>query len=128
MIILLIFQLARPIPKSDTTPGLTRNMTKTAICNTKWGLDRRHVTIKMKKTVFALYGVDWTLRKNYEVDHLIPRELGGADDVRNLWVQPWPDAHKKDVVENRLHREVCAGTTMLEDAQRQMRNWNRTVK
>jgi hypothetical protein len=28
-------------------------------------------------------------RAAYEVDHKIPRSLGGADDVLNLWPQPW---------------------------------------
>jgi hypothetical protein len=59
----------------------------------------------------------------FEIDHVIPRELGGADSVLNLWPQPWPDAHKKDREENRLHRAVCAGTVTLEDAQEQMRRW-----
>ncbi len=48
-----------------------------------------------------------------EIDHLISRELGGADDVKNLWPEsygssPW-NAHLKDKLENRLHKEMCAG-------------------
>jgi hypothetical protein len=113
-----------PMPNPAFTPGFTRNMTLIAICNTKWGKDQRHVTIKMKKQVFAFYGIDWSTRKLYEVDHLIPREIGGADDVRNLWPEPWDDAHKKDKEENHLHKVVCDGSMKLDVAQAQMRNWN----
>jgi hypothetical protein len=57
----------------------------------------------------------------YEEDHLIPLELGGApSDPRNLWPQRWDGpsgAHAKDVVENRLRVEVCAGRLSLAAAQ-----------
>lgn len=127
MIIFLVLQLLAP--KISVTPGLTRQLSLSTICNTKWGLDHRHVTIAMKKKVFTLYGIPWENRKLYEVDHLIPRELGGADDVRNLWPQLWLDAHLKDKEENRLYRVVCMGLgrsgVSLMDAQEQMRAWNR---
>jgi hypothetical protein len=61
---------------------------------------------------------------DYEEDHLIPLELGGAPyDVRNLWPEPRfpPDgwgAEAKDRLENRLNRMVCAGDLALDDAQR----------
>jgi hypothetical protein len=45
--------------------------------------------------------------RHCEIDHLISRELGGADEVANLWPQsyggqPW-NAVLKDKLENRLH-------------------------
>ncbi len=70
---------------------------------------------------------------DYELDHLVSLEIGGnPEDPKNLWMQPWenrgPDhlappgrgAESKDVLENRLHREVCAGTIALADAQREI--------
>ena len=69
---------------------------------------------------------------DYELDHLISLELGGnPEDPANLWMQPWErkadhlaapgqGAESKDVVENRLHREVCAGTIALADAQHEI--------
>jgi hypothetical protein len=124
MHLLLILQLISR-PNIEVTPGFLRALNKTAICNIKWGLDRRHVTIKMKKKVFENYHIDWSTRKLYEVDHLIPRELGGADTVSNLWPEVCEDAHKKDKVENQLHRAVCKNTITLHDAQEQMRNWGK---
>ena len=54
--------------------------------------------------------------KTCEIDHLIGRELGGADDVKNLWPEsyggaPW-NAHFKDKLENRLHIEMCKKYTI----------------
>jgi hypothetical protein len=63
----------------------------------------------------------------YEIDHLISLELGGADDVRNLWPEPYtprPGAHEKDSVENYLHAQVCNGKMDLAEAQRAIvANW-----
>lgn len=115
--------------QSQLTPGALardakgRVLSKDYICAKKWGTDRRHVTPYMKVVVATSYGVE---RKQVvargkgpccEFDHLIPRELGGADDVKNLWPQPWADAQKKDKLENYLHRQVCAGKMDLADAQ-----------
>lgn len=55
---------------------------------------------------------------DYEEDHLVPLELGGAPrDPKNLWPQLWPDARVKDRLENLLHARVCAKTMVVTDAQ-----------
>jgi hypothetical protein len=57
---------------------------------------------------------------DYELDHVIPLELGGCGDcLTNLWMEPLthPGAHEKDRVENYLHRAVCDGQITLADAQ-----------
>ena len=82
----------------------------------------------MKRKVFQEYGLTgnadaFCRPKGCEIDHLISRELGGADDVANLWPQSYAgawNAHQKDRLENRLHREVCAGSLSLEDARQQI--------
>jgi hypothetical protein len=57
----------------------------------------------------------------YEEDHFISLELGGDPrDPKNLWPEPYnpaPGAKEKDWVENYLHRQVCAGSMTLPDAQ-----------
>jgi len=100
-----------------------RPLSTAQICATKWSLDVRHVTVAQKRHVFALAGVRWSDRSGYIVDHRVPRELGGTDTLANLWLQTKPEAHKKDVIENRLHRAVCLGTITLNDAQQDMRTW-----
>jgi hypothetical protein len=115
------------LPNPRLTPGLADNRATVAkVCGTRWGKSRRHVTAAMRRQVFAAYGMTGNRDtqcqpKGCELDHLISRELGGADDVRNLWPEPksgaW-NAQMKDRLENRLMREVCHGGLSLEDAQR----------
>lgn len=123
---------AEPVaPDPKLTPGVKTDIVD--VCKTKWGKDHRFVTQKMKEFVFAEYHVTAAQRHvvvkgkkkaRYEIDHLISRELGGADDVKNLWPEsyygPW-NAHDKDRIENKLHSLVCNGTITLSDAQAMIR-------
>lgn len=66
--------------------------------------------------------------RDYEEDHLIPLELGGApSSAANLWPEPYTatdGARVKDTVENRLHDLVCSGRLSLRTAQRAIAsNW-----
>lgn len=117
------------------TPGVVRTTDIKIVCGQTTG-QFRNTTEKMKNQVYAWYGVDKAKllpgthssvvdrkRPLYEIDHLISLELGGADDVRNLWPQPYyehPGAREKDLVENYLHKRVCAGEIKLADAQKQI--------
>ncbi len=59
--------------------------------------------------------------KDYELDHLLPIGLGGHPrSLKNLWLQPWPEAATKDRDELRLHREVCAERMTLKEAQQEI--------
>ena len=56
---------------------------------------------------------------NYEYDHLISLELGGAaNDSRNLWPENGRSPNLKDGVESFLHTRVCDGRMSLAGAQR----------
>jgi hypothetical protein len=47
-----------------------------------------------------------------EIDHIVPLELGGSNDIANLFPEPGngnASYHAKDRLENRLHDMVCAG-------------------
>lgn len=74
----------------------------------------------LKRREMALYGQTGSLT-NFQLDHLIPLELGGAPrDPRNLWPEaflPTPGAHQKDRIENLLHSRVCSGAMTLAAAQ-----------
>lgn len=125
MRLILTLLLYATTPHLVTTPGVINPaVTKEVACTTKWGLDERHVTLKMKQDVSRLYGVAWKDHARFEYDHLIPRELGGADDVGNLWPQPRfgsPNAKQKDQLENKLHTLVCSGHLHLSEAQDMIR-------
>jgi hypothetical protein len=59
-----------------------------------------------------------------ELDHLVPLELGGSNDMTNFWVEAGKIPNPKDAVENRLHAEVCAGKISLHTAQLDIaHNW-----
>ena len=68
-------------------------------------------------------------RRGYGIDHVVPLELGGANDVRNLWPQPRAEARAKDRVEDTLHEAVCITRRIqLADAQRRIaRDWINAV-
>jgi hypothetical protein len=53
-----------------------------------------------------------------ELDHLIPLELGGANDAANLWPEAGLVPNPKDHIETALHDAVCSGRVSLEAAQR----------
>lgn len=120
------------VPDLTITPGAVACTSKEKVCNTKWGKDKRHVTAAMKREVFRLYGLsgndDKSCRldrhgRRFEIDHSTSRELCGADVVENLWPQCYSgrwNAVMKDRLENRLHKEVCAGNISLERAQREI--------
>jgi hypothetical protein len=122
------------LPDPTLTPGAARALSLEVICKTKWGKDARHVTAAMKSQVFQNYGLTGNddpscvtdkSGRHCEVDHLISRELGGADDVKNLWPQPYGttpwNAVRKDRVENRLHKEVCAKNISLTKARQEIK-------
>jgi len=59
-----------------------------------------------------------------ELDHLVPLELGGANDATNLWPEAGSVPNPKDSVERALNRAVCDGRIPLSRAQHAIaRNW-----
>ena len=56
---------------------------------------------------------------DYELDHIVPLCLGGSNDLSNLQLQPWPEAHEKDKLEWKACKMVCNGTVWLDEA----RSW-----
>lgn len=118
-----LIPLGSSIPNQQLTPGAVRNFSVVQICSIRWGKDVRHVSSSLKLRVYKAYGIQNHF--GYVVDHLIPRELGGGDVFANLWPQTKQEADVKDITENLLHREVCAGTISLTVAQEQMRLWGR---
>lgn len=117
-------------PNPTLTPGDVRTTNIADVCSTATNKVTtktvRNVPASVAKKVYNNYGLtgDHTGYCNVdhgcEVDHLISLELGGSNDVKNLWPQPYAgdwNAHMKDAVEDRLHAMVCKGQISLPDAQ-----------
>ena len=107
-------QVLGPLPDHDCTPGaIFSDATKEEICVQGYTKTVRSVSTSLREKVFAEYGISYPQPYgSYEVDHLIPLALGGNNDVSNLFpesAEPYSGFKEKDVVENYLHEEVCAG-------------------
>jgi hypothetical protein len=123
-----------PDPKrtpGSINPNVTVDNLATTICQSGWTATVRPpvaYTGALKLIQIEQYDYADKNPKDYEEDHLVPLELGGAPrDPANLW--PEPDSatdadgvsvgsSAKDRLENYLHRQVCAGSMQLGDAQR----------
>lgn len=116
------------LPDPACTPGaILPDATKDKVCVPGYSGETRNVPDSEKNQVYAEYGIKSHKAGEYEVDHLISLELGGSNEIANLWpepAEPRPGFHEKDKVENYLHKQVCDGAMSLKDAQYQIaHNW-----
>lgn len=125
------------LPDPTCTPGaidtaVTQADVGSTICRSGYSSSVRppeSMTEAAKYRSMAAYDAPGSVSR-YEYDHLVPLELGGSSDVRNLWPQPNAGSpsqfdtsdsfgiNAKDGVENRLHDAVCSGQVALTAAQR----------
>jgi hypothetical protein len=117
------------LPNPRLTPGETfAGVTVAQICTPGYSSSVRHVEHQQYVDVYAAYGVPYPEPAGtYELDHLIPLELGGDNADANLWPEPaspTPGFHQKDDLENRMHELVCSGQLALGEAQVEIAsNW-----
>jgi hypothetical protein len=104
-----------------TDPRVSQENIRDTICRRGWTRTvrpPRDVTDAIKRNLAADRGVNV---RDYELDHVVPLDLGGAPaDLRNLRLQPWPEARAKDSLEVELSKAVCLGSVTLTDAQHQI--------
>lgn len=114
------------LPDRLCTPGATFAAAGAAeICRAGYSRSVRDVPYSLKRRIYSAYGVGRHPRGAFEVDHLIPLELGGSNAAANLWPEAAPGFHVKDRLENALHHAVCSGQLSLGVAQRQIaRDWH----
>jgi hypothetical protein len=114
--------VARELPVAGLTPGAAAPVTARELCA---GVSpSRVVSADVRRTVLRAYGMEDVPLEAYELDALITPELGGTTDARNLWPQRYTSlvwhARVKDVLEERLAADVCAGRLDLASAQRDL--------
>jgi len=114
------------MPDPKLTPGdRLPNVTAAMVSVPGYAKSVRDVPESEKQKVFAEYGITHHDPGAYEVDHLISLELGGSNDIKNLWPEPhhgaW-NAHVKDRLEGKLHSMVKAHQIALDEAQKEISN------
>jgi hypothetical protein len=119
-----------PLPDPACTPGSRfRDATPKLFCVSGYTSKVRHVTETTKNKVFAEYGIKTHSGATYEVDHLVPLELGGSNSIANLFPEaasPTPGFHQKDKLENKTHSRACAGQGDWRAMQRQIaKDWTK---
>ncbi len=112
------------LPDFACTPGaIDESRTEESVCNESTKKYRGKFNKGFKLIIFREYGKSPDPKgfRNYEVDHFIPLELGGSNEIANIWpelAEPRPGFHQKDEVENYLHSKVCKEHAMtLAEAQ-----------
>ena len=120
---------ATGLPPGALNPDVTQATIGSTICVPGWTATVRPpeaYTDALKRRQMAERHLPGS-PADYEEDHLVPLELGGATrDPANLWPEPRsgppPVASDKDGAENRLRRSVCAGATTLDRARALIRD------
>jgi hypothetical protein len=112
-----------PRPDRRCSPGAYYSrLTKAVICSSSFRTSAiRNVPESVKFAVEREYGL---VARHYgstlEIDHIVSLELGGSNDIANLFPEragPSDGYRVKDKLENRMHDIVCAGAISLRSAQ-----------
>jgi hypothetical protein len=110
------------VPNRSLTPGATRLVSVNDVCSVAHEEVIREVPTTLRQQVLHEYGIADARAEDYEIDFLIAPRLGGAEDIHNLWPEPYAlpnwNAHVKDALEEHLHQMVCQGRLDLRTAQR----------
>jgi hypothetical protein len=111
-----------PNPDRRCSPGAYYSgLTKAVICSANFHTGSiRNVPQSEKYQVEDEYGMPQKLYgSSLEIDHIVSLELGGSNDIANLFPErasPAPGYHVKDKLENKLHSLVCSGQMTLSSA------------
>lgn len=111
----------RWLPDPGCTPGaassaVSQSNIHSTICITGYTASVRapeSETSRVKTAAMRSYNQPTPGRTTTELDHQVPLELGGSNDIKNLWPEPSDISNggyrnTKDSVERALNRAVCA--------------------
>ena len=107
-------------PDRRCSPGAYYSkLTKAVICSSSFRTGEvRNVPQSEKYAVEGEYGLAERLYgRTLEIDHIVSLELGGSNDVANLYPEEAnadPGYQVKDRLENKLHSLVCSGSISLQ--------------
>jgi hypothetical protein len=115
-----------PRPDRRCSPGAYYSkLTTGVICAVGFSTSSiRNVPQAEKDAVEREYGMTpGRYGRTLEIDHIVSLELGGSNDIANLFPEradARPGYQAKDRLENRLHDLVCSGAMTLRSAQRRI--------
>jgi len=134
-----------PLPDPACTPGainptVTISVLKSGSFKTPCVRDQQSSPAQKGKT-YAAYGIkkpsgNTGQHQTCELDHLVSLELGGGDDIDNIWPQCGPKGKPlnsrffkiKDGVENFLAAQVRSGAMSLDTAQKDIaEDWTQFI-
>jgi hypothetical protein len=110
-------------PARRCSPGAYYSgLTTAVICSSTFRTGTiRNVPESEKFAVEREYGMSARgYGRAIEIDHIVALELGGSNDIANLFPEPGSgqdNYHVKDRLENRAHDMVCSGRLSLHNAQ-----------
>jgi hypothetical protein len=112
------------LPDPSCTPGaIDGGLSRDQLCpvaHTKQIRPPASYTEPIKRAQMQDYGATGAIGE-YEEDHLISLELGGAPrDKKNLWPEPHRSPNEKDLVEGAAHTAVCHNQMDLATVQRRI--------
>jgi len=124
--------LADNLPDPKLTPGYVWTESSEKVCGPGYTQTTTDIPAKLRYRVLLNYGLGGFDRAGIcagpngcAIDRLISVELGGSDDIRNLWPLPndgpWNAADKRRLT-TLLHARVCAGLLPLAEAQAMLAN------
>jgi hypothetical protein len=122
------------LPDPKITPGalnskVRQSTIKKTICKSGWTKTIRPTvsyTNALKIQQIVLYEETGT-PSDYEEDHFIPLELGGAPkNPKNLWPEPRSQSKLSDPLETQLKRKVCKHLMTLKKARAAIRQFKNT--
>jgi hypothetical protein len=117
------------LPDPKITPGrlnpkVRQSTIKRTICKSGWTKTIRppvSYANALKIQQMVLYGETGS-PSEYEEDHFIPLELGGAPkNPKNLWPEPYSQSQLSDPLETQLKRKVCKDVMTLKRARAAIR-------
>ncbi|MBS1722735.1 MAG: hypothetical protein JSS66_06970 [Armatimonadetes bacterium] len=121
--------VSRPsyMPDPVKTPGDRLPVSVEQIARPGYARSVRNVSGSLKRKVYVSYGILSHKPNEYAIDHLISLQLGGSNDIKNLWPLamhgPW-NARIKKVLEDKLHDMVVKRQISLSQAQNEISiNW-----
>lgn len=120
----LLLALLAPAVPGALNQDVTQATIATTICKSGWTATVRPSKYYTGALKYRLVRKVHGRVGDYELDHAIPLELGGAaSDPRNLWLEPhagkW-GSRRKDRLENKLRALVCKGIITLDEGRHEI--------